>query len=96
MFMERAQKRVKLGLILNRLVEQQGLAAKPEQVKALLQEYAQSYEHPEEVVRWYNADPARMREIENLVLEDNVVAWVMGGAKVNDRPVTLNELMGGD
>jgi trigger factor len=94
MFAERATKRVKLGLILAELVKQHDLSAKPEQMKALVQEYAQSYEHPEEVVRWYNAEPGRMREIENLVLEDNVVAWVMAGAKVNDQAVTLNELMG--
>jgi len=94
MFNERAAKRVKLGLILAELVKQHDLGAKPEQMKALVQEYAQSYEHPEEVVRWYNAEPGRMREVENLVLEDNVVAWVMAGAKVNDQAVTLNELMG--
>lgn len=94
MFVERATKRVKLGLILAELVKKHDLQAKPEQVKALVQEYAQSYEHPEEVVRWYNSDPARLREVENLVLEDNVVAWVMAGAKVSDQAVTLNELMG--
>jgi len=94
MFLERATKRVKLGLILAELVKKHGLNAKPEQVNALVQEYAQSYEHPEEVVRWYNADPSRLREVENLVLEDNVVAWVMAGAKVSDQAVTLNELMG--
>lgn len=94
MFVERATKRVKLGLILAELVKKQGLQAKPEQVQALVQEYAQSYEHPEEVVRWYNADDARLREVENLVLEDNVVAWVTAGANVSDQAVTLNELMG--
>jgi trigger factor len=94
MFAERAAKRVKLGLILAELVKQQDLQAKPEQVKALIQEQAQSYEHPEEVVRWYSADPSRMREVENLVLEDNVVAWVMAGAKVSEQAVTLSELMG--
>jgi len=94
MFLERATKRVKLGLILAELVKKHDLNAKPEQVKALVQEYAESYEHPEEVVRWYNADPSRLRDVENLVLEDNVVAWVMAGAKVNDQAVTLNELMG--
>lgn len=94
MFVERATKRVKLGLILAELVKKHELAAKPEQMKALLDEYAQSYEHPEEMVRWYNAEPGRMREIENLVLEDNVVAWVMAGAKVSEQAVTLPELMG--
>ena len=94
MFLERAAKRVKLGLILAELVKKHDLQAKPEQTKALVQEYAQSYEHPEDVVRWYAAEPGRMREVENLVLEDNVVAWVMAGAKVSDQTVTLNELMG--
>ena len=94
MFAERATKRVKLGLILAELVKQQDLNAKPEQVKALIQEQAQSYEHPEDVVRWYSSDPARLREVENLVLEDNVVAWIMAGAKVTDQAVTLSELMG--
>ncbi len=94
MFNERATKRVKLGLILAELVKKHDLNAKPEQVQALIQEQAQSYEHPEEVVRWYNAEPGRLREIENLVLEDNVVAWVLAGAKVSDQAVTLTELMG--
>ena len=94
MFMERATKRVKLGLILAELIKKHGLQAKPEQVQAMVQEFAQSYEHPEEVVGWYNSDPARLREVENLVLEDNVVAWVMAGAKVNEKTVTLTELMG--
>jgi trigger factor len=94
MFAERATKRVKLGLILAELVGKHNLAAKPEQVQALLDEYAQSYEHPEEMIRWYKSEPARMREVENLVLEDNVVAWVMAGAKVTDQPVSLTELMG--
>jgi trigger factor len=94
MFLERATKRVKLGLILAELIKKHGLQAKPEQVKAMVLESAQSYEHPEEVVRWYNADPARLREVENLVLEDNVVAWVIAGAKVSEKAITLTELMG--
>lgn len=92
-FEERASKRVKLGLILAELVKKHELQAKPEQVKALIKEYAESYEHPEEVVRWYAAETSRMREVENLVLEDNVVAWVMAGAKVTDKTVALNDLM---
>jgi trigger factor len=92
-FEERATKRVKLGLILAELVKKHDLQAKPEQVKALIQEYAQSYERPEEVIRWYAGDASRLREVENLVLEDNVVAWVMAGAKVTDKSVALDELM---
>ncbi|MEQ1533087.1 MAG: trigger factor [Sideroxydans sp.] len=94
MFAERATKRVKLGLILSELVKQHELAAKPEQVTALIEEYALSFERPQEVRNWYHADANRMREVENLVLEENVVAWVMAGAKVTDQALALNELMG--
>jgi len=96
MFAERATKRVKLGLILEALVKQNNLEAKPEQVKALIAEHAQSYEKPEEIVRWYAADASRLRDVENLVLEDNVVNWLMSRAKVTDKPVEFNELMGND
>ena len=94
MFVERAQKRVKLGLVLSRVVEQHNLAAKPEQVKALITEYAQEFSQPEQVLHWYTAEPARMREVENLVLEDNVTAWVFGAAKVVDKNIGFDELMG--
>ncbi|HUX89672.1 MAG TPA: trigger factor [Gallionellaceae bacterium] len=96
LFAERATKRVKLGLILEALVKQNNLEAKPEQVKALIAEHAQGYEKPEDILRWYAADPARMRDVENLVLEDNVVSWLMSSAKVTDKAVDFNELMGND
>lgn len=94
LFKERAEKRVKLGLILADLVQKHDLKAKPEQVRALIDDYAQSYDQPEDVVRWYYADPARLQEIENLALEDNVVSWTMGQAKATDKSVAFNELMG--
>ena len=94
LFVEQAQKRVKLGLILAELVKQHKLNAKPEQVKALVQDYAQSFEHPEEVVKWHYSDPSRLHEAEAMVLEENVVAWVMGAAKVSEKALDFNELMG--
>ena len=68
----------------------------PEQVKALVQDYAQSYEHPEEVVKWHYSDPSRLHEASSLAMEDNVVAWVAGNAKVVDKPADFKELMGAD
>jgi trigger factor len=93
LFAERATKRVKLGLILSELVTKHELAATSEQVKALLTEYAESYQSPAEVIRWYTSDPSRIKEIENLALEDNVVAWVMAGANVVDQSVGFDALM---
>lgn len=94
LFKEQATKRVKLGLILAEVVKKHDLQAKPEQVKALIQDYAQSFDEPEQVVRWYASDVKRMQEVENLALEENVVAWVMGQAKVTDKAAVFGELMG--
>jgi trigger factor len=70
------------------------LQAKPEQVRAAVEEQAQSYENPQEVVRWYYQSPERLREIESMVLEDNVVEWALRTAKVDDKPIAFDELMG--
>ena len=94
LFAEEAQRRVKLGLILSELVRKHELKASPEQVKALVQDYAQSFDQPEDVVKWYYSDPSRLQEVENMALEDNVVAWVMGAAKVSERVMGFDELMG--
>ncbi|MBK8570929.1 MAG: trigger factor [Nitrosomonadales bacterium] len=93
LFTERAQKRVKLSLILTELVDKYDLHAKPEQIKALVQDYAQSYDNPEEVVQWHYNDPTRLQDAENLVLEDNVVVWVTDAVKVTERVMEFNELM---
>jgi trigger factor len=93
LFRERAERRVKLGLILADRVQKFDLKAKPEQIKSMIQEYAQSFDHPEDVVRWYASDVKRMQEVENLVLEENVVSWAMSQAKTVDKPAVFNELM---
>ncbi len=93
-FTDQAKRRVTLGLILAELVKSENLLATPEQVRALVEENAQSYEHPEEVIRWYYAQPQRLGEVEGLVIESNVVEWVLGKAKVTDKPAVFDELMG--
>jgi len=94
MFEQQAQRRVRLGLILGELVKAHQLFPKPDQVRALVEEQAQSYERPEEVVKWFYADPERLREIESVVMEENVVAWALGAAKVADKAVEFDDLMG--
>lgn len=93
-FADQAKRRVSLGLILSEIVKVNELHAKADQVKAIVEEAAQSYEHPEEVVRWYYAQPQRLAEIEGVAIEDNVVAWALSSAKVVDKTVVFDELMG--
>jgi trigger factor len=93
-FKDQAERRVRLGLIIAEIVQANALAAKPEQVRALVDEYAQGYEDPQEVVQWYYQDPQRLQELEALALEDNVVAWVVSQVQVVEEPTKFDELMG--
>lgn len=93
-FSDQARRRVSLGLILAEIVKQQGLQAKPEQVKALVQEAALSYDQPDEVIRWHYAQPERLNDFEGAAMEANVVQWVLAQAKVVDKPIAFAELMG--
>jgi trigger factor len=93
-FTAQAQRRVSLGLILGELVRANNLHARPEQVRAAVDLQAQSYEKPEEVVKWFYSQPDRLRDIESVVLEENVVEWALGVAKAEDKAVTFDELMG--
>ena len=94
LFEQQARRRVTLGLILGELVKMHNLVPKPEQVRRMVEEQAESFERPEEVVKWYYAAPERLREIESAALEDNVVAWALGVARVTDRKIDFDDLMG--
>ncbi len=93
-FTDQATRRVKLGLLLAELVRVRELHAKPEQVRAIVEDYAQTFEDPKEVVRWYYGQPQRLAEAEALAMENNVVDWMLANAKAIDKPVGFDELMG--
>ena len=92
-FQPQAERRVRLGLVVGELVRSNNLQAKPDQLQAHIEEMSQSYEKPAEVMRWYLSDRQRMAEVEAVVVENNVAAFVLGKAKVNDKAVAFDELM---
>ncbi len=92
-FEKQGQRRVNLGLILAEVVKANNLRATAEQVRAVVEEQAQSYEHAEEVIKWFYQSPERLREIESMVLEDNVVVWALGVARIEDKAIAFDELM---
>jgi trigger factor len=94
MFKEGAAERVALGLIVAEVVRANGLGAKPEQVKEMVQEAAQTYEQPDAVVRWHYEKPERLNEFEALAVERNVVDWVLARARVVDKPARFADVMG--
>jgi trigger factor len=93
MFRPQAERRVRLGLVVAELVRNNNLQAKPEQVKAHVEELAASYEKPVDVVRWYYSDNRRLAEVEAIVIENNVTEFVLSQAKVVDKAVSFDELM---
>jgi trigger factor len=95
MFQAQAERRVRLGLVVAELVRTHSLQAKPEQLQAHIEELAQSYEKPGEVMRWYLSDRNRMAEVEAIVVENNVAAHVLERAKATPKNVPFDELMAG-
>lgn len=93
-FEQQAERNVRLGLILGELVRAQNLQPRPEQVRAVVEEQAQSYERPAEVVKWFYQSPERLRDIEAAVMEDNVVEWALKTARNEDKAMAFDELMG--
>jgi len=95
-FVAQAQRRVRLGLLIGELVRTRNLAPRQDQIRKRLEELAQSYERPAEVIQWYLGNRQRLAEVETMVMEDNVVDWVLQRAKVTGKPVAFDELMGGN
>jgi trigger factor len=89
-----AERRVRLGLVVAELVRSSELHAKPEQIKTHVEELAASYEKPEDVVRWYYSDNRRLAEVEAIVIENNVTDFVLGKAKVSEKSISFEDLMG--
>ncbi|MCP2041329.1 trigger factor [Neisseria sp. HSC-16F19] len=94
MFAEQAQRRVALGLILAELVESAKLEPSEEQVLAIVSDFAESYEDPQEVIDWYKSEPQNLQGPTSLAIEANVVDYVLKQAKVTEKVLSFDEVMG--
>ncbi|MCB5184452.1 trigger factor [Methylobacillus gramineus] len=94
LFEEQAQRNASLRLILSELVNANDLQANAQQVRAMVDVFAQSFERPADVVTWYYADVKRLDEPAALATEENIVEWVLKSAKVADKKVKFDDLMG--
>lgn len=93
LFEAEAKRRVGLGLIMSEIVKQNDIKADDEAVRTKVGAIAEPYEHADEVVKWYYADKRRLAEIESLVIESQVVDWLLGQTKVSEKNLTFNEVM---
>lgn len=94
LFKPEAEKRVRLGLLVSKLVEQEKLEATDEQINARIESFSKNYEQPQEVIDYYANDPQRRADVEASVVEENVVEYVFSKAKVTETEVPFKELMG--
>ncbi len=92
-FVDRAQRRVRLGLLIADIVKKNNLQATPEQVQTHVESIAAAYEDPQGFIKWYMTDAERKAQIEAITMEDNVVAWALNGAKVTTKEIAFEELM---
>ncbi len=92
-FREQAEKRVRLGLLVAEIVRREKLQAKPDQIRKHIEELSRAYENPPEVVRHYFSNRDLLAQVESLVVEQNVVDWLLEKAKVQDQAIAFDELM---
>ncbi|MDO9213120.1 MAG: trigger factor [Methylococcales bacterium] len=92
-FEEQAKRRVALGLILGEIIQKNSVEIDGGKVRETIEELAKSYERPEDVVAWYYSDEKRLHDVQQMVLEDQVVEWLVAQAKVTDETVSFSDVM---
>lgn len=93
LFEPEARRRVALGLLISRLAAVQGIAVDDRRVRNYLETMASTYQDPAEVLRWYEKTPRALENVRALVLEDQVVDWLLERARVTEKASTFAEIM---
>jgi trigger factor len=93
LFREQAERSVKLGVLVGQVLQDAKLEVDQDRVKALIEETAQSYEDPSEVIEYFSNDKQQRAQIEAVVLEDQVVDHILANATVTEQPVSYEELL---
>ncbi len=95
LFRDQAERRIKLGLVIGEIIRSQNIEVDQQRVDEMIAEQAATFEEPQEVIDWYAANPQARRTVENAVLEDQAVDWILEQAQVTDKPMTFAELVEG-
>ncbi|EIJ43319.1 trigger factor [Beggiatoa alba B18LD] len=93
MFEERAQRRVRLGMLMSELVRANNIKVRADKVREMIETVASTYEEPEVVIKWYYADPQRLEQVESVVLEEQIVEWLVEKAQVTEIPMSFDAVM---
>ncbi|MFC0820055.1 trigger factor [Moraxella marmotae] len=93
LFEDQALRAVRLGVLVSQIIETQELQVDQERVTAFIAEAAENYEDPQEVIEYYTNDKAQRAQVESVVLEDQVVDYLLGQAKVSEKQVKYQDLL---
>ena len=93
LFTDQAERRVKLGLIVNAIVEQNNVVADEAQVRSKIEEIASSYEQPEQLINYYYSNEQQLNQVQSLVLEEQIVALILASAHIEELPVSYEEAL---
>ena len=92
-FKEQAERRVKLGMLTSKIVSEQKMEVDNERLRQMVEEFSASYESPQAMIDWYYEDAKRIDPVRHIVLEDQVVDWVLNQVKVKDKQYSFDELI---
>jgi trigger factor len=93
-FEDQARRRAALGLLMSQIVQTQSIRVDRERVQTRLNDLVAQYPNPDEARRAYIQNADAMRQVESVVLEDQVVDWIVDHAQVTDKPMTFKDLTG--
>ncbi len=93
LFSGQAERRVTLSLIMNEIVNKNNLKPEADAVRKLIEEMAESYEKPEEVIKWYYSDKEQLANIEAMALEEAVIDLILDSAKISEYNVSYEEAL---
>jgi len=89
----RARRRVALGLLMAEIIKIHNLSADPDKVRKVITDMSQSYQSPDDVVNWYYSNDEQLRNVENMVLEEQVVDVVLAAATIDEEQADFESLV---
>lgn len=93
LFQAQAERRVSLGLIMNEVIQQKKIVVDPKNVRTLVEELAESYEQPAEVIKWYYSNKDQLAQVEAMALEEAVIDHILEAAKVSQISCSYEEAL---
>lgn len=93
LFQDKARRRVLLGLLIGEVVKANNIQVDQDRMRTLVENIAAGYEDPEEVLKWYYGNQEAMASVQTLVLEEQVMDWILDQAKITEKPYTFEELI---